>query len=325
MKAVRVHSYGGPEVLTYEDAPDPAPAAGEVLVTMHVIGVNYSDTHYRRGSYTGAGQLPLTPGHEGAGVVTALGDGVSGVQIGQRVVFSGQHRRGTYKELMVLPAIDLIPVPAGMDLKLASASLNQGQTAHYLTHDAHAVRPGERVLVHAAAGGVGNNLVQMAKRLGATVYATVSSEDKADFVRELGADEVCLYTRADFETEVMRWTGGNGVEAVFDAIGGDVFPKSMRCLARKGHLVSYGQSAGPPPPIDWPQRGLGSFYLSYHTGSDYYHPGEEAIGRAHEVFRWVREGELKVHIHKQYALSDAAEAHRDIESRTTMGKLLLIP
>ncbi|HLF79674.1 MAG TPA: quinone oxidoreductase [Dehalococcoidia bacterium] len=327
MKAVRIHTYGGPEMLTYEDVEDPRPGAGEVLVRMKVIGVNYSDTSYRKGRGPRAAQpLPMTPGHEGFGHVAELGEGVSGVRVGDAVVFSGMHRLGTYKELMAMPALELIPVPPAMDGKLAVAVLNQGQTAHYLTHDAHPIEPGERVLIHAGAGGVGSNLVQIAKRMGASVFATVSTEDKAAFVRELGADEVCIYTQVDFEAEVKRWTGGDGVEAVFDAIGGEVLPKSLNCLARKGHAVCYGQSAGPPtPPIAWPQRQLSSYYMSNHHGNDYNHPGEEAIGRAHEVFRWVREGELKVHIHKEYALSDAAQAHRDIESRGTIGKLLLIP
>ncbi len=324
MKAVRVHKYGGPEVLTYEDVPDLSPAAGEVLVAMKVIGVNYSDTHFRRGARQ-LTQLPIIPGHDGVGVVAALGEGVSTAKVGDRVAFVQQHALGTYKEQMVLPASDLIPLPPEIDMKLAIAVLHQAQTAHYLAHEAHAIKQGERVLIHAGAGGVGSNLVQMAKRLGASVFATVSTEEKADFVRDLGADEVCLYTQTDFEQEIKRWTDGKGVDAVFDSIGGDVLPKSQRCLARKGHLVCYGQSAGPPPPLQLIQRGIGSYYMSYHTGADYSEPGPELIARAHEIFRWVREGELKVHVHKEYALSDAAQAHRDIESRSTIGKLLLIP
>jgi len=295
-------------------------------VDMKVIGVNYSDTHYRKGSGPAQGMsLPLIPGHEGVGVVAALGDGVTEVKIGDRVVFAGQHRLGTYKEQMLLPAIDLIPLPPGMDMKLAVAVLNQGQTAHYLLHDAHHTKPGERVLIHAGAGGVGSNLVQMAKKLGAYVYATVSSEDKVDFVRNLGADRVIVYTRLDFKEEIKKDTDGRGVDAVFDAIGADVLPKSLLSLVSKGHLVTYGESGGPPAPIEWPQRGLGSIYLSHHTSADYNHPGEESIGRAYKIFRWVCDGELKVHIHKEYALGDAPQAHRDIEGRKTIGKLLLIP
>jgi NADPH2:quinone reductase len=323
VKAVLVHEYGGPEVLSYEDAPDPTPAEGEVLVRMQVIGINYSDTHYRRGSYPG--RLPLIPGHEGGGVIAELGSGVSGFAVGDTVVFSGQHRRGTYKELMAVPAQDLVKVPADIGVKLATAVLNQGRTAHYLTLDAHPLRQGERVLVHAAAGGVGSNLVQMAKRAGAYVYATVSTADKADFVKGLGADETILYTEADFEEEVRQRTSGAGVDVVFDALGGEYLLKSLRCLAPKGHLVTYGQTAGHPPPLDWPQRGLGSVYLSYHTGVDYTHPDGEAVRRAEDLFRWMREGDLRVHVHKEFPMSEATHAHRELEDRQTIGKLLLLP
>lgn len=327
MKAVRVHTPGGPEVLTYEDVPDPAPGPGEALVELKVIGVNFSDTHYRKGNYPNqVMSLPLVPGHEATGIVREVGEGVTEVRPGQWVAFAGQHRYGTYKELMTLPAVNVVPLPAGIEPKLAVAVLNQGQTAHYLTHDARPLAAGERVLIHAGAGGVGSNLVQMAKMLGAYVYTTVSSEEKAAFVRDLGADEVILYSEADFEEEIRKATGGEGVHVVYDAIGGDNLMKSIRCAARKGHVVTYGQASGtPPPPLQWPLRGMGSLYLSNHTGADYNRPGEENIGRAHEIFRWVREGQLKVHIHQEYALADAAQAHRDIESRGTIGKLLLIP
>jgi NADPH2:quinone reductase len=201
--------------------------------------------------------------------------------------------------------------------------LNQGCTAHYLAHDAHPIREGDRVLIHAAAGGVGSNLVQMAKRLGAYVYATVSTEEKLKFARALGADEVFVTSADDFEEKVRRATDGRGVDAVFDAIGGDTFMKSMRSLARKGHLVTYGKTAGAPPPIEWPPQVLGSLYLSYHTGQDYSHRGEQAQQRASTVFRWVLEGSLRVNVYAEYALNDAASAHRALESRKTTGKLLL--
>jgi NADPH2:quinone reductase len=323
MKAVRVHEFGGPEVLRYEDVPTPEPGPNEVLVQQQVIGVNYSDTQYRRGRY--GGELPFIPGHEGGGTIVKTGADVNGFRPGDRVVYAGQHRLGTYKETMAVAASVLVRVPQDVDLKLATAVLNQGRTAHYLTHDAHPLTSGERVLIHAAAGGVGSNLVQMAKRRGTYVYATVSTAEKADFVRDLGADEVILYSEVDFEEEVKRRTSGEGVDVVFDALGGDILLKSLRCLKRKGHLVTYGQTSGPPPPLDWPQRGLGSIYLSYHTGPDYVHPGEEADRRDGEIFGWVREGELKVHIHGEHALKDASAAHREIENRGTIGKLLLIP
>lgn len=327
MKAVRVHTPGGPEVLIYEDMPDPTPGPGEALVELKVIGVNYSDTHYRKGNYPNqVMSLPLVPGHEATGIVRGLGEGVSHLKVGEWVAFAGQHRYGTYKELMALPAINVVPLPAGIEPKLAVAVLNQGQTAHYLCHDARPLKEGESVLIHAGAGGVGSNLVQMAKMLGAYVYTTVSTEEKAEFVRDLGADEVILYTQVDFEEEIKKRTNGEGVNVVFDSIGGDNLMKSLRSVARKGHVLTYGQSSGSaPPPLQWPIRGTGSIYLSNHTGADYNKPGEENIGRAHEIFRWVREGQLKVHIHEEYALADAAKAHHDIESRGTIGKLLLIP
>lgn len=323
MKAIVVHEHGGPEVLRYEDVEGPALGPGEVLVEMQAIGVNFSDTHYRSGRYSG--QLPLTPGHEGGGVIVELGEDVTGLQVGERVVFSGQHRRGTYKEIMSVPAADAVPVPGDIDIRLATAALNQGRTAQYLTQEAHPLREGEQVLIHAAAGGVGSNLVQMAKRMGAYVYATVSTEEKAGFARDLGADEVILYTETDFEEEIKRRTSGQGVDVVFDATGGDVLLKGLRCLVRKGHLVSYGQTAGPPPPLEWPLRGLGSLYLSYHTGPDYVLPGEDSVRRANEIFAWIREGTLKVHIHREFALADAPEAHREIEGRRNLGKILLLP
>ncbi len=326
MKAIRVHEYGGPEVLRYEDMEDPTPGPGEALVRLQYIGVNFSDTKYRQGLYPNqANNLPLTPGHEGVGEVIEVGEGVTETSVGETVVFAGQHRIGTYKELIALPAISTIPVPPGMDPKLAVATLNQGQTAHYLVHDAHPIEAGERVLIHAGAGGVGSNLVQMAKRLGATVYTTVSTEEKAEFVRDLGADEAILYTQTDFVEEIRRLTDGEGVNAVFDALGGDIMPQSARCLSPRGHLVTYGRSAGAPPPMEWPEWGPSSFYLSTHTGRDYNHPGAQAIGRAHEIFRWIQEGELKVHIHREYPLSDAQQVHIDIESRGTTGKLIIVP
>ncbi len=323
MKAIRVHEFGGPAVLTYEDVPAPDLAPDDVLVRQEVIGVNYSDTLYRSGRY--GGQLPLIPGHEGGGTIVKTGADVTGFQTGERVVFAGQHRRGTYKEEMAVETSALVRLPPGINMHSAVAVLNQGRTAHYLTHDAHPLALGERVLIHAAAGGVGSNLVQMAKHRGAYVYATVSTQEKADFVHGLGADEVILYTKVDFEEELKRLTVGEGVDVIFDALGGDFLLKSLRCLKRKGHLVTYGQTAGAPPPLEWPQRELGSIYLSYHTGPDYVHPGEEAERRDSEIFRWVQEGELKVHVYREHALEDASDAHREIESRGTIGKILLIP
>lgn len=323
MKAVRVHKFGGPEVLMYEDVPSPELGPNDVLVKQEVIGVNYSDTLYRSGRY--GGSLPLVPGHEGGGTIVKIGPEANGFRPGEQVVYAGQHRRGTYKEEMAVEATALVRPPTGLGLQQATAVLNQGRTAHYLTHDAHPLAKDERVLIHAAAGGVGSNLVQMAKHRGAYVYATVSTQEKADFVLGLGADEVILYSEVDFEDEIKQRMDGEGLDVIFDALGGDILLKSLRCLKRKGHLVTYGQTRGKPPPIEWPQRDLGSIYLSYHTGPDYVHPGEEAARRDAEIFSWVREGDLKVNIFREYALSEASKAHRDIGSRNTIGKLLLIP
>ena len=323
MKAIVVHEHGGPEVLAYEDVEGPVPGPDDVLVRMQVVGVNFSDLQYRRGGY--AGNLPLIPGHEGGGEIVGLGASVTGYKAGDRVVFAGQHRRGTYKELMSVPAADLVPVPPDFDITLATAVLNQGRTAHYLTNDARPIKPGERVLIHAGAGGVGSNLVQMAKRQGAYVFTTVSTQAKAEFARGLGADETILYTETDFEKEIADRTAGRGVDVVYDAIGGEVLEKSLRCLARRGHLVCYGQTGGRPANIDWPQRGLGSVYLSYHTGPDYVLSDGTGAQRAAELFDWVEQGALKVHIHKQFPLSDAAGAHRELENRESIGKIVLIP
>ncbi len=323
MKAIVVHQHGGPEVLTYEDAEAPVPGPDDVLVEMQVIGVNFSDTQYRRGGYVG--NLPLIPGHEGGGTIVELGENVRDHEVGERVVFAGQHRRGTYKELMSVPAADLVTVPPGFDIKLATAVLNQGRTAQYLTQDARPIEAGEQVLIHAGAGGVGSNLIQMAKHRGAYVYTTVSTPEKAEFVRSLGADEVIYYTDTDFEMEIKQRTDGKGVNVVFDAIGGETAMKSLRCLARRGHLVCYGQTGGEPAHLDWPQRGLGSIYLSYHTGPDYVLSDGSGAERAQQLFDWVSRGELKVHIHKEFPLEDAAGAHRELEGRGSIGKILLIP
>jgi NADPH2:quinone reductase len=325
LKAIRVHTYGGPEVLTYEDVADPVPGPGEALVKMSIIGVNFSDTHTRSGSANRP--VPVVPGHEGTGTIVALGEGDSAFKVGDQVVFAGQHNIGTYKELMALPTDQLVPVPAGIDPKLAVAVMNQGQTAYYLVHEAYPVQPGDKVLIHAGAGGVGMHLIQMAKMRGAYVYTTVSTDEKADFARDLGADEVIMYTREDFVDAIKQRTGGKGVAAVYDAIGGDNVLRSIKCLQAKGHCVTYGQSSGGPTKMEWPERSPGgprSYYLSIHTGADYSR-GEENIRTAHEIFRWVREGALKVHIHAEYPLAEAAKAHEAIESRGTIGKLLLIP
>jgi NADPH:quinone reductase len=325
MKAIRVSQPGGPEALEYVDCPDPTAGPGEAVVKLEVVGVNFADTLQRQASYPGgASNLPMTPGLEAAGVVTAIGDGVSDVRVGERVVVAGAP--GSYAEQMAAPTHRLIPLPAGIDAKSAVAATMQGRTAHYLVYDAYPVQAGDRVLVHAGAGGVGMFLIQLAKRLGAEVFTTVSTPEKARFAAEMGADTVINYTQQDFADVVMDATNGEGVQAVYDAVGKTTFEGSLRCVGVRGHLLMYGQSSGRPPPIDLhavqPRRSL---YVSYHSGADYRRTREELIARAHDLYRWIREGELRVHIHKEYPLADAAAAHRDIQSRGTIGKLLLIP
>ncbi len=324
MKAIRIHKSGGPEVLQYEDCPEPIAGPGQAVVRIQYAGVNYGDTGVRRGTYPGGDVPGVTPGIEGVGVVTEVGEGVTEYRPGDSVAIAGE--LGCYAELIAVRSERLIPMPAGIDAKLAAAGLQQGRTAHYLAHDAYPIQPGDRVLIHAGAGGVGMMLVQMAKNRGAYVFTTVSNDEKAQFAREIGADEVIDYTRDDFAAAVLKATDGDGVQAVYDHVGKTTFEGSLACVGRKGHLLMYGQTSGPPPPVDFGAlRSKGSFYVSTHSGADYRRTTEELIARAHDVFRWIREGDLRVRIHKEYPLADAWQAHRDIESRGTIGKLLLVP
>ena len=323
MKAVRIHEPGGVEVLRYEDVPDPVAGPGQAVVTITVIGVNFGDTAQRSRNYRGQ-PLPQTIGIEAVGVVTSVGAGVTEVQPGQRVAIAGEP--GAYAEQAAVNASRLIPIPAQLDDKRAAAVLMQGRTAHYLALDACPIHAGDKVLIHAGAGGVGSLLIQIAKRRGAYVFTTVSSAEKARFAADLGADYVINYVEQDFEAVIGEATGGEGVQAVYDAVGKTTFEGSFRSLARKGHLVMYGQGSGPPPPLDFERmRARGSFHVSSHAGADYRQTREELFGRTDDLFRWLREGELRLHISKEYPLSAAAQAHHDIESRGTIGKLLLIP
>jgi NADPH2:quinone reductase len=286
------------------------------------VGVNYGDTAGRRGGYYTA-PLPIIPGIEATGVVEAIAPDVTEVRVGQAVSFMGEP--SAYAEKVAVRASRLIPTPTGVDARTACATLAQGRTAHYLAMDAYPIQSGDTVLIHSGAGGVGVFLVQIAKKLGARVISTVSTADKVPFVRDFGADEVIVSTEEDFAERTQALTGGEGVQAVFDANGRDTFDRSLDCVARRGHLVMYGAASGPPPPLDWAKHGRKSYYVSTHSGADYRATRDELLGRAGDIFRWVREGDLRVHIHKEYPLSEAAQAHRDLESRTTMGKLLLIP
>jgi NADPH2:quinone reductase len=324
MKAIRIFESGGPEVLRYVDLPDPVAEPGQAIVQIAYAGVNYGDTSLRRGTYPGGGGEGVTPGIEGIGRVSAVGEGVTLVHPGDEVAIAGD--LGCYAEYNVVDAARLIPMPPGVNHRDAAAALQQGRTAHYLAHDAYPVQPGDRVLVHAGAGGVGMLLIQMAKNRGAYVFTTVSSDEKAEFAREIGADEVIIYTRERADDVIQRSTAGEGVQVVYDHVGKDTFEQSLNSLARRGHLVMYGVTSGPPPPVDFAaMRNRGSFYVSTHSGADYRRTREELIARAYDVFRWLGEGSLQVRIHAEYPLAEAAQAHRDIESRETIGKLLLKP
>ena len=322
MKAIRVHQLGGPEVLTYEDEPTPVPHAGEVLVKLAAVGVNFIDTYQRTGLYKLP--LPFTPGQEAAGVVAALGSGVADVKVGDRVAYAGIV--GAYAEYATVPAERVIAVPDGVSPKDAAAGLLQGMTAHYLTSSTYPLKPGDTCLVHAAAGGMGLLLCQIAKLKGARVIGTVSTEEKAALARAAGAAEVILYAKQDFEAAVKELTRGAGVQVVYDSVGKTTFDKSLNCLARRGMMVLYGQSSGPVAPLD-PQvlNQKGSLFLTRPTLAHYIATRADLLARADEVFGLMRVGTLKVRIGREFPLAQAATAHRQLEARQTTGKVLLIP
>jgi NADPH:quinone reductase len=322
MRAIRVHEAGGPEVLRAETIDDPIPGPGEVLVRVEAVGLNFIEVYQRKGLYPLA--LPYTPGEEGAGTVAALGPGVTDFHVGDRVV--SYNFRGSYAELALADADRLILVPDGVSTRDAAAVLLQGMTAHYLVTSVHALQPGETCLVHAAAGGVGLLLCQMAKRRNAIVIGTVSTEEKAALAREAGADEVIIYTKQDFVAEVARITGGALTRVVYDSVGLTTFEKSLQCLAPRGMMALFGQSSGMVPPFD-PLLLLrrGSLFLTRPTLGHYAAKRDELVWRAGDVLGWVRDGSLAVRIDRAVPLADAADAHRALEARRTSGKVLLIP
>ena len=322
MRVIRVHQYGGPEVLKWEEQPAPKPEAGQALVRLEAVGVNYIDIYHRTGLYKNP--LPFTLGLEGAGVVEAVGAGVSEVRVGERVAYQGV--QGSYATHALVPAARLVSLPAGLDARTGAAAMLQGMTAHYLVHATYPLKPGETALVHAAAGGVGRLLIQMAKRLGARVLGTVSTPEKARLAKEAGADEVIQYTTQDFEAEVKRLTGGRGVPVVYDSVGKTTFEKSLNVLAPRGTLVLFGQASGPVPPVDLGTLAAkGSLYVTRPTLGHYVATREELLKRAGEVLGWVKSGELKLRIEHTFPLAQAAEAHRALEGRRTTGKVLLLP
>jgi NADPH2:quinone reductase len=322
MKAIRVRATGGPEVMSLEDVESPDPPPGHVRVRVEAAGVNFIDVYHRTGLYPLP--LPFTPGLEGAGVVDAVGAGVSSLDAGTRVAFANV--QGAYAEQVVAPADRLVAVPGGVETRTAAAAMLQGMTAHYLVHTTYALEPGKTCLVHAAAGGVGLLLVQMAKRRGARVFGTVSNEEKARIALEAGADEVVLYTSRDFVAEVKRATGGKGVDVVYDSVGQATFAGSLDCLAPLGTFVLFGQSSGPVPPFNPSQlASKGSLFLTRPTLFHYVADRPSLERRASDVLGWIADGSLKLRIHATYPLARAADAHRALEGRLTTGKLLLVP
>ena len=322
MKAIQFTQTGGPEVLHTVDLPKPEPKAGEVLVRLTAIGINYIDTYHRTGLYPVP--LPCVPGSEGAGVVEKLGEGVTDLTLGQRVAYAMSP--GAYAEYAAVPADKLVPVPEGMTDQQAAAVMLQGMTAHYLAFTTYPIRPGDTVLIHAGAGGVGLLLTQLARMRGARVITTVSTEEKAQLSRENGADEVILYTQTDFAAEVKKLTGGQGVHAVYDSVGKSTFEGSLDSLRPLGMMVSFGNASGAVPPFS-PAilSAKGSLMLTRPSLGHYILTRAALLERATALFNWVAEGKLTLQIHPPYALADAAQAHRDLESRGTTGKLLLIP
>jgi NADPH2:quinone reductase len=322
MRAIRVHTFGGAEALQYEEVPLPTPGPGEARVKIEAAGVNFIDIYHRTGQYKG--QLPLTPGVEAAGVVDAVGPEVTEVQEGDRVAYAMQP--GAYAEYAVVPAWKLVPLPDTIDTRQAAAVMLQGMTAHYLTHNTYPLRSGETALVHAAAGGVGLLLVQLAKRRGARVIGTVSTEEKAQLARQAGADEVIRYTEQDFVAETRRLTGGAGVHVVYDSVGKTTFDASLDCLRPRGYMVLFGQSSGAVAPLD-PQvlNAKGSLFLTRPSLAHYIADRQELLWRAGDLFAWIAAGELNVRIDQIFPLAEAAAAHRSMEGRKTKGKVLLIP
>lgn len=322
MRAIRVHEIGGPDVLRLETIDDPVPDAGEALVRMEAIGVNFIEVYHRKGLYKSS--LPFTPGTEGAGRVVAIGSGVHDVSVGDRV--ASQNFMGSYAELSLAKAERLVPLPEGLGTRDGAAAMLQGMTAHYLATSVHVIKPGDRCLVHAAAGGVGLLLCQIAKRMGAYVIGTVSTEEKAALARDAGADDTILYTKQDFVAEVLRITKGAKLHVVYDSVGATTFLKSLECLVPRGMLALFGQSSGPVPPFDPAFLAQhGSLFLTRPTLAHYVATSEELAWRAGDVLSWVRDGSLTLRIDREVPLAHAAEAHHALEGRRTMGKVLLVP
>jgi NADPH2:quinone reductase len=322
MKAIRVSHTGGPEVMELAEVPVPQPKPSEAIVKVRVAGVNSIDAQFRDGRLRTP--LPFIPGQEGAGVVTAVGTQAKSVKVGDRVGWSGT--LGSYAEYVAVPEDHLVPIPDSITDEQATAAMVHGLTAHYLVNDAHKLKTGETALIHAAAGGVGLLLVQIAHAAGARVIGTVSSEDKGKLAREAGADEIIVFTRQDFEEEVKRLTQGKGVDVVYDGVGKATFEKNLNVMRLRGMLVLYGMSSGAVPPVD-PARlsEKGSLYMARTTLAHFTASREELLARTTDLFHMIAAGTLKLHIAKRYPLAEAPQAHQDMESRKLSGKFLLVP
>lgn len=323
MQAILIQQTGGPDVMQLAEIPTPQPGPDEVLVKIAASGVNFLDIYQRIGQFPG--ELPLTPGSEAAGVVQAVGSGVVDFHPGDRVAYATVP--GSYAEFAVVPAAKLVPVPESLNLAQAAGVMLQGMTAHYLTHSTYRLHPGDTCLIHAAAGGTGQMVVQMAKLRGATVIGTCSTPEKAELARQAGADHVILYTQQDFEAETRRLTNGQGVHVVYDSVGAATFDKSLRVLQPRGMLALFGEASGPVPPFEPGRLGWkgGSLFLTRPSLFHYINTRQELLQRAGDTLRWLAEGKLALRIAHQLPLADAPAAHRLLESRVTAGKLLLIP
>ena len=322
MQAIQVSQVGGPEVLTLADLPAPTPKPDEALVEIKAAGVNFIDVYFREGRYPT--QLPFINGQEAAGVVVETGSEVTNVQRGDRVAYTGA--LGSYAQFATAPASRLVKIPDELDFEQAAAAMLQGMTAHYLLYSTYPLKKGETALIHAAAGGVGLLLVQMAKMIGARVIGTAGTQEKAQLARDAGADECIVYTEADFETETRRLTDGKGVEVVYDGVGKATFDKDLNVLRPRGYLVLFGGASGAVPPFDLIKLSQkGSLFITRPTLVNYTATREELEWRANDVLQMIVRGDLKLSIHKTYPLACAADAHRDLEGRKTTGKLLLIP
>jgi NADPH2:quinone reductase len=322
MKAIQIHETGGPEVLDLAELPIPQPGPGQVLIRVEAVGVNFIEVYFRKGTYKAA--LPLTPGSEAAGTVEELGPGVTGFATGDLVASVGV--LGSYAEYALVPATQLVKVPAGLTPEQAAAAMLQGMTAHYLSHSTWPLKAGDTALIHAGAGGVGLLLTQMAVRLGARVITTVSTPEKAELSREAGASDVILYTQQDFEAEVKRLTNSKGVDVVYDSVGRTTFEGSLNCLRPRGLLALFGGSSGPVPPFDLIQLSTkGSLFVTRPTLWHYVATRAELEWRAGDVMGWAAKGELKLRTEFVYPLTEAAQAQMDLEARKTTGKILLEP